>query len=145
MITPIILTWRIVCVFSCTYLLSHVRLFVTPWIVARQAPLSMGTLQARILGSSLPCPPPGDLPNPGTEPRSPAQTQVSHIAGRFFTINNGKWQSREVQEKIFYGIYKFSLSSSWVWGNWGNLGLRDILEATGYISGVQESSGLDVV
>ena len=44
------------------------RLFVTPWTVAHQAPLSMGILQARI----LPCPPPGDLPNPGIEPRSPA-------------------------------------------------------------------------
>ena len=32
-----------------TKLLSHVQLFVTPWTVARQAPLSMGTLQARIL------------------------------------------------------------------------------------------------
>ena len=30
-------------------LLSHVRLFVTPWAVACQAPLSMGVLQARIL------------------------------------------------------------------------------------------------
>ena len=30
-----------------------------------------GILQARIL-EWLPCPPPGDLPNPGTEPRSPA-------------------------------------------------------------------------
>ena len=29
--------------------LSHVRLFVTPWTVARQTPLSMGILQARIL------------------------------------------------------------------------------------------------
>ena len=31
----------------------------------------MVILQARIW-SGLPCPPPGDLPNPGTEPRSPA-------------------------------------------------------------------------
>ena len=30
-------------------LVSHVRLFATPWTVARQAPLSMGILQARIL------------------------------------------------------------------------------------------------
>ena len=51
--------------------LSHVRLFATPWTVACQAPLSMGILQARIL-SGLPCPPPGDLYNPGIEPRSPA-------------------------------------------------------------------------
>ena len=30
-------------------LLSHVQLFVTLWTIARQAPLSMGILQARIL------------------------------------------------------------------------------------------------
>ena len=43
----------------------------TAWTVACQAPLSMGILQARIW-SGLPCPPPGDLPNPGIKPRSPA-------------------------------------------------------------------------
>ena len=43
------------------------RLFATLWTVAHQAPLSMGMLQAR-----LPCPSPGDLPNPGVEPNSPA-------------------------------------------------------------------------
>ena len=41
-----------------------------PWAVAHQTPLSMGILQTRIL-EWLPCPPPGDLPNPGIEPRSP--------------------------------------------------------------------------
>ena len=51
--------------------LSHfscVWLFVTPWTVAHQAPLSMGVLQARIL--EFPCPPSGHLPNPGVEPMS---------------------------------------------------------------------------
>ena len=38
--------------------------------VALQAPLSMWILQARIV-EWVPCPPPGDLPNPGIEPRSP--------------------------------------------------------------------------
>ena len=33
----------------CAQSLSPVRLFVTPWTIARQAPLSMGILQARIL------------------------------------------------------------------------------------------------
>ena len=33
----------------CAWLLSHVRLFVTPWTIARQAPLSTGILQARTL------------------------------------------------------------------------------------------------
>ena len=56
---------------SCAYLLSHVWLFATPWTGAHQAPLSMGIFQAKIL-KWLPCPLPGDLPNPGVEPRSPA-------------------------------------------------------------------------
>ena len=51
--------------------LSHVRLFVTPWTAALQAPLSMGILQARIL-EWVAMPSPGDLPNPGIKPRSPA-------------------------------------------------------------------------
>ena len=44
---------------------------VIPWTVARQVPLSIGILQARIL-EWVPFPPPGDLPNPGIEPGSPA-------------------------------------------------------------------------
>ena len=51
--------------------LSRVRLFATPWTVAYQAPLSMGfSRQER--WSGLPFPSPGDLPDPGIEPRSPA-------------------------------------------------------------------------
>ena len=74
-------------VLCCAYLLSCIWLFATPWTVAHQAPLPMGVLQARILewvamssfrGSSW--------------PRD--RTQVSHIAGGFFTI----WATREPQE-----------------------------------------------
>ena len=50
-------------------LLSHVRLFVTPWTVASQAPLSMG-FSRQEYWSGLPFPSPGDLPNPGIEARS---------------------------------------------------------------------------
>ena len=50
--------------------LSHVRLFVTPWSVAHQAPLSMG-FSRQEYWSGLPFPSPGDLPDPGTEPGSP--------------------------------------------------------------------------
>ena len=50
---------------------SRVRLFATPWTAARQAPLSMG-FSRQEYWSRLPCPPPGDLPDPGTEPRSPS-------------------------------------------------------------------------
>ena len=52
-------------------LLSHVQLFVTPWIVAHQALLSMGFSRQEDW-SGLSFPSPGDLPDPGIEPRSPA-------------------------------------------------------------------------
>ena len=55
----------------CAESLSRVRLFETPWTVARQAPLSTGVLQARIL-EWVAMPSSRDLPNPGIEPRSPA-------------------------------------------------------------------------
>ena len=52
---------------------SHVRLFVTPWTEACQAPLSMG-FSRQECWSGLPCPSPEDLPNPEIEPGSPALT-----------------------------------------------------------------------
>ena len=51
--------------------LSHVRLFATSWTVAYQAPPSMG-FSRQEQWSGLPFPSPGDLPDPGIEPRSPA-------------------------------------------------------------------------
>ena len=51
--------------------LSRVRLFATPWTVAYQAPPSRG-FSRQEYWSGLPFPSPGDLPNPDTEPRSPA-------------------------------------------------------------------------
>ena len=51
--------------------LSRVQLFATPWAVAHQAPLSMG-FSRQEYWSGLPFPSPGDLPNPGIEPGSPA-------------------------------------------------------------------------
>ena len=51
--------------------LSHVRLFAIPWTVAYLAPPSMG-FSRQEYWSGLPFPSPGDLPNPGIEPGSPA-------------------------------------------------------------------------
>ena len=51
--------------------LSRVRLLATPWTVAYQDPLSMG-FSRQEYWSGLPFPSPGDLPDPGIEPRSPA-------------------------------------------------------------------------
>ena len=57
---------------------SHDRLYATLWTVACQAPLSMG-FSRQEYWSGLPFPPSGDLPDPETEPVSPALT------GIFFT------------------------------------------------------------
>ena len=51
--------------------LSRVRLFATSWTVAYQAPPSVG-FSRQEYWSGLPFPSPGDLPNPGIEPGSPA-------------------------------------------------------------------------
>ena len=78
--------------------LSRVRLFATPWTVAYQAPPSMG-FSRQECWSGLPFPSPGDLPDPGIEPRSPAlkaDALLSEPPGkpRFLT-------STELQDNIF--------------------------------------------
>ena len=67
---------------------NNVQLFVTRWTVANQAPLSMG-FSRQEYWSGLPCPPPGDLPDPGIEPvfLSPA------LAGGFFTTS-ATWEAQ---------------------------------------------------
>ena len=60
---------------------SHVWLFVTPWTVACQAPLSI-VLSQQEYWIGLPSLPSGDLPNPGIELASPV---APALAGGFFT------------------------------------------------------------
>ena len=70
------------------YLLSRIQLFATPWIVARQAPLSMG-FSRQEYWSGLLFPPPGDLPDSGAKPgshKSPA------LAGWMFTTS-ATWEA----------------------------------------------------
>ena len=59
-------------------LLSRIRLIATLCTVSHQAPLSTG-FSRQEYWSGWPVPPPGDLPDPGIEPASPA------LAGGFFT------------------------------------------------------------
>ena len=66
--------------FSAPYsltVLSHVRLFATPWTVALQAPLSMG-LSRQEYWSGLPFLSPGDFPNPGSNPGLPYCRQIPY-------------------------------------------------------------------
>ena len=62
---------------------SCVQLFVTPWTVAHQAPLSMGFPRQEYCGG-LPFPPPGDVPDPGIEPTS---LMSPALASSFFTTS----------------------------------------------------------
>ena len=55
----------------CTQSFGCVLLFTTPWTAATQSLLSKGFSRQEYL-SRLPCPPPGDLPNTGIKPRTPA-------------------------------------------------------------------------
>ena len=64
--------------------ISRVRLFLTPGTVVCQAPPSMGFSRQEYYWSGLPFPPPGDLPNPGTELVS---LLFPALAGRLLTTS----------------------------------------------------------
>ena len=95
---------------------GHVQLFVTPWIIAHQAPLSMGILQARIL-EWVAMPSFRDLRNPGIKPRSRAlQTDSLPYKPRGEPKNTGVGSLSLLQ-----GIFPTQDS------NWGLLHCRRIL------------------
>ena len=65
-------------------------LFVTPWTVAYQAPPSMG-FSRQEYWSGVPFPSPGDLPNPGIEPKFPtlwADILLSELPGKSYYIDS---------------------------------------------------------
>ena len=75
----------------CMHVQSCLTLFAILWAIARQAPLSMGFFRQEYW-SGLPFPSPGDLPELGIEPVSPA------LASGFFTTEPpGKPLAREAQ------------------------------------------------
>ena len=71
----------------CAQLLSHVLLFVIPWTVAHEAPLSR-----QESWSGLPCPPPGDLPEPGIK------TVISCVSclGRQILYHWATWKAQRL-------------------------------------------------
>ena len=113
--------------------LSCVPFFATPWTIACQARLSMEFSRPEYW-SGLPFPSPGDLPNPGIEPKSPAfQVDWSGLlfprpenlpdsgikplclmsptlAGRLFTTNT-TW---EVLCKWYHMVFVFPWLSVWL-------------------------------
>ena len=86
-------------------MLSHIQLFVTPWTVAHEAPLSMGFFSQEYQ-NKLPFPAPGYLSNPGIEPASPA------LAGRFFTtVPPGKTSQKRRGES--FSIFERRILGQW--------------------------------
>ena len=71
------------CVLSC---FSHVRFFAIPWTIAGQASLSM-RFPRQEYWSGYPFSSPGDLPDPGIEPGSPALQEVSILSEIEWTNN----------------------------------------------------------
>ena len=95
------------CACMCAQSLSSVQFFVTPRTASSQAPLSI-EFSRQEHWSELPFPTPGDLPDPGIKPWSPAS---SALAGGFFTTEpprkyeliqwyNSHKVSRDIEETI---------------------------------------------
>ena len=87
--------------FCSAQLLSRVHLFATPWTVARQAPLSMA-FSRQEYWSGLPFLPPGDPPDPGVEPVSPASLHWQADSGKSLILQNGSQ----------FGIFIFNKQTS---------------------------------
>ena len=147
--------------------LSHVWLCATSWTIAHQAPLSVG-FSRQEYWNGLPCPPPGDLPNPGVKSAFSAaaggffttsitwEAQVRHGAMENFswevtshlrTENHRKWACEGWGEKqIRQGEWKYQgpgakdhLSSSRNENETMVMNLRFILSA---VQGVMQESGM---
>ena len=87
---------------------SGIQLFVTPWTVSCQAPLSMG-FSRQEYWTKLPFPPPGDLPDPGIEPMS---LMSPALAGGFFTTS-ATWEATIYESEVYVTVEKLlNLSES---------------------------------
>ena len=90
--------------------------FVTPWTAACQALLSVG-FSRQEYWSGLPCPPPGDLPNPAIEPGSPAlhaDSLPAELPGK-----PSKGYSHNVKPGL--QVSSFNFVSFMTWGNMESL------------------------
>ena len=108
--------------YICTVLrcFSRVRLFATPWTVARQALLSMG-FSRQEYWSGLPWPPPGDLLDPGIEPESPAlqadssrgHWETPHI---YWTKKTDTYRERQIRMPPYtQAIWMLKLIHKGIW------------------------------
>ena len=122
--------------------LSRVRLSVTPWTVALQAPLSMG-FSRQEYWSEWPFPSPGDLPDPGVESGSsalqvaslpselPGKSLKRPYQGLLFPLDIQKWLYRPFTPLKTHFVERRSYNSfHFIWGSW----FRQNLEVTDFLS-----------
>ena len=79
--------------YMCAKSLSRVQLFETPWTVPRQGPLSV-EFSRQEHWSGLPFPPPGDRPDPGIEPQSPASPALQADSLPLSHLGSNRYISR---------------------------------------------------
>ena len=91
--------------FCIARVLGRIPLFETPWTILCQACLSVHGISQQESWSGLPFPPPGDLPDAGMEPGSPA------LAGGFFTTL-ATWEAQCI---FCILLIQLCLIFMWVW------------------------------
>ena len=85
----------------CAQWLSCLRLFVTPWTKAQQAPLSVG-FSRQEYWTGLPFPPVADLPDPGIDPASPVlQANPLTLRPLRLPIDRNDVNSKSHSEEVF--------------------------------------------
>ena len=92
----------------CAKSLQSCQNLCNPWTAARQAPLSMGFSRQEESWSGLPCPPPGEYPNPGIELAS----LMSNLHWQFFTTS-ATWEAPQTMSAP-----KCSLMGEWLNKPW---------------------------
>ena len=98
-------------------LVSSVWLFATPWTVALQPPLSMG-FSRQEHWSGLPCPLPGDLPDPGIKPASYAwQVDSLNHRGCLLSAFNLRYSSSPMFQYWFSVCMIYSLLKVGYWSS----------------------------
>ena len=111
----------------CVCMLSRVRLFVTPWTVAHQAPWSRG-FSRQEYWSGLPFPTPGDLLNTGVKPESLSSPA---LARGFFTTNT-TWES----ESKGCSILSNSLRPNGLYSPWDSPGQNTGVGSLSLLQGI---------
>ena len=96
----------------CCAVLSHfssVWLFLTLWTVVCQAPLCLG-FSRQEYWSGLPCPPPGDIPDPGVRPESLTSPA---LASRFFTTS-ATWEAPYKDIQVYIYTVELPFATTWM-------------------------------